>query len=177
MKRQFILKTPYPNSPPNHTIVTYDEERMLYVYEEKNVNHFILPSIVEQYSNWSSFSRKNLNIPMGSFVIFPSNIPKYASAGILEIVDIAISPMFQRVILTTNPISTIRSKSTRYIDVVIMNNIKNLQVFETLEEAEEYLILNSPLLSISDIATIYKSAVNPDYTQYTQLQELIKSKL
>ena len=53
----------------------------------------------------------------------------------------------------------------------------NLQVFDTLEEANEEILYNVPLLSINDINEIYLSAKNPKYEQSERLLNLVKQKL
>ena len=53
-------------------------------------------------------------------------------------------------------------------------------IFSTKEKAEEYIIVNKPVLSLKDVATIYKGInkkTNHPSSQANQLKELVRNKI
>ena len=53
-------------------------------------------------------------------------------------------------------------------------------IFSTREKAEAYIIVNKPVLSLKDVATIYKGInkkTNHSSSQANQLKELVRNKI
>ena len=178
MKKQFILRVSGIGDPAVNTIATYDEKRKLYAYSDSRykVNKlYLTPFFVHDSPYWEEVIPIELKLPLGTFIVFTGSALEFKIFE-LDSTSIYDGRACVHLLLKSNkePFRLIRRPIFAFNSQLRIKGL--ILIFETLEEAEEYIILNLPRLSIRDIATVYSSATNPNYHQANELKELIKSK-
>jgi|TARA_R110000822_G_scaffold152112_1_gene291275 hypothetical protein len=163
---EYILRTAYPSSPPIDTIVTLNTATGFYETKINGVDFFYKKDSIENYHNWKFYQRTQLNLPIGSFIVFLTKIHNYSRFHVSE-VNVRHTVLLQG--LHYN-----KKYSVDFLNSLLAHN--KIVYFETVEEAANYQLHNNPCLSLNDVATIYSSAKNIRYTQYELLKTLINSK-